>query len=75
MKRNVVSGRLVWNQLYLFIIHYGLVIDGQSQAGCDNFLFFLIAQSGKLGHKTACPNLPELQNMFKVKKLEYVDGL
>ena len=46
-------------------------------SGCDNFLFFLVALSGKLGYKTACLNVPEKQNLClcKVKKSEYVDGL
>ena len=36
---------------------------------------FLIAPSGKLGYKTACPNVPEQQNSTcKVKKSGYVDG-
>ena len=40
------------------------------------FSLFLVAWSGRLGHKTAYPNVPKYRkNMCKVKKSEYVDGL
>ena len=51
-------------------------IKQKSLARLRQFSLFLIAWSGKLGHKTACPNVLELQNsMWKVKKSEYVNGL
>ena len=39
----------------------------------QQFSFFLVARSGKLVHKTACPN--NKTYMYEIKKLEFTDGL